>query len=347
VRFGLGDYTNSKAAELAFHEQIREKARKRINFIIMRIIFMGTPDFAVPSLEVLIKHQYQIVAVITAPDKPAGRGNQLMTSAVKDCALANNIPILQPTNLKDERFLEELRSYQADLQIVVAFRMLPEVVWNMPPKGTFNLHASLLPKYRGAAPINWAIIQGETETGLSTFFLRHEIDTGNIIFQAKEVILPEDNAGTLYEKLRFKGAELVLQTVKAIQSGNYPQIPQDLSQPALPAPKIFRETCEIDWKHKSTQEIHNFVRGLSPYPCAWTTLQEKNCKIFRTNPNIALYPLPEGFEQQKFSDKTYYTDNKNFLLFATADGWIGIEELQLEGKKRLEIKAFLAGNKLE
>jgi methionyl-tRNA formyltransferase len=312
----------------------------------MKIIFMGTPDFAVPGLEILVKNSLDVVAVITAPDKPAGRGNQLTTSAVKDCALQYNIPILQPANLKDATFLAELRNYQADLQIVIAFRMLPEVVWNMPSLGTFNLHASLLPKYRGAAPINWAIINGETETGATTFFLRHEIDTGNIIFQHKEPILPEDNVGTLYERLRFKGADLVLKTVQAIAAGNYPQIPQDLSIPATPAPKIFRETCEIDWKNKTTAEIHNFVRGLSPYPCAWTMLQGRNCKIYKTNSHFDRDLLPVGFSWESFTSATYFTDNKNMLLLATADGWIAIEELQTEGKKRLDIKSFLAGNKI-
>lgn len=303
---------------------------------------MGTPEFAVPSLKILIEKKYNVVAVITATDKPAGRGNQLLTSAVKDFALANKIPLLQPEKLKNPEFLEELRSYQADLQIVVAFRMLPEVVWNMPKYGTFNLHASLLPQYRGAAPINWAIINGETETGLSTFFLEHEIDTGKIIFQEKESILPEDDFGTLYTKLMQKGADLVAKTVQAIIDGNYPQISQDISLPTKLAPKIFKETCEIDWS-KTSLEIHNFVRGLSPVPTAWTTLLGKNCKIFKTKLDTSFQP--ENTQKGESDGLNYLTDNKKFLYIQTTDGFLAIEELQLEGKKRMDIRSFLAGNK--
>ena len=205
---------------------------------------MGTPEFAVPSLQILVENGFNVVAVITAPDKPKGRGQKLATSPVKDYAVSQNIPVLQPTNLKSPEFIEELRSYKANLQIVVAFRMLPEVVWDMPEIGTFNLHASLLPQYRGAAPINWAIINGEKETGVTTFFLKHEIDTGNIIFQEKEPIEEDDNVGDLYERLMAKGANLVLKTVKAIQQGDYPQLPQDESGEIKHAPKIFKETCE-------------------------------------------------------------------------------------------------------
>ncbi|MFN3316928.1 MAG: methionyl-tRNA formyltransferase, partial [Raineya sp.] len=235
----------------------------------MRIIFMGTPEFAVPSLQVLVENGYNIVGVVTAPDKPAGRGKQMQVSEVKQYALSQNLPILQPEKLKSPDFLAELQALKADLQVVVAFRMLPEVVWAMPPIGTFNLHASLLPKYRGAAPINWAIINGETETGVTTFFLQHEIDTGNIIFQEKEPISPTDTAGSLYQRLMHKGAKLVLKTVQTIEKGDVQTFPQvgEITH----APKIFRETCQIDWNKTST-EIYNFVRGLAPYPAAWTTL---------------------------------------------------------------------------
>ncbi|HEY8938012.1 MAG TPA: methionyl-tRNA formyltransferase, partial [Cyclobacteriaceae bacterium] len=233
----------------------------------LRIIFMGTPEFAVPSLEILIENKINVVAVITAPDKPQGRGQKIVCSPVKECALKHNVPVLQPTNLKAPEFLEELKSYNANLQIVVAFRMLPEVVWNMPSLGTFNLHASLLPQYRGAAPINWAIINGEKETGATTFFLKHEIDTGSIIYQFKEPIHENDNVGTLYERLMKNGAQLVLKTVKAIEAGTYPSVPQPHDVEIKHAPKIFKETCQINW-NQSAEQIRNFVRGLSPYPAA-------------------------------------------------------------------------------
>lgn len=307
----------------------------------MRIIFLGTPDFAVPSLEVLVKNKYNVVAVVTATDKRAGRGNKIQTSPIKDFAVANNIPVLQPPSLKAPEFLEELKGYQADLQIVVAFRMLPEAVWNMPSLGTFNLHASLLPNYRGAAPINWAIINGETETGISTFFLKHAIDTGNIIFQEKEPILPEDNVGTLYEKLKNKGGGLVLKTVQAIEKGDYPQTVQDLNQETPKAPKLFRETGQIDWVKTSVQ-VHNLVRGLSPIPTAWTTLNDKHCKIYKTSLDTPL--LPENVEDKHPGE--FVTDNKKYLYYKTNDGFIAIEELQIQGKKRMDIKSFLSGNKL-
>ncbi|HRG79892.1 MAG TPA: methionyl-tRNA formyltransferase, partial [Cyclobacteriaceae bacterium] len=231
----------------------------------LRIIFMGTPEFAVPSLEILVQNKFNVVAVITAPDKPQGRGQKLTPSPVKECALKYNLPVLQPTNLKSPEFQEELKSYHANLQVVVAFRMLPEVVWSMPAIGTFNLHASLLPQYRGAAPINWAIINGEKETGVTTFFLKHEIDTGSIIFQDKETILETDDAGSLYERLMHKGANLVLKTVQAIEQGDYPSRPQSEAMEIKHAPKIFKETCEINWNQPS-KKIIDFVRGLSPYP---------------------------------------------------------------------------------
>jgi methionyl-tRNA formyltransferase len=304
----------------------------------LKIIFMGTPEFAVPSLEILLQHNYTVVAVITAPDKPSGRGLKVMPSPVKEVALRYNVPVLQPTNLKAPEFIEELKSYQADLQIVVAFRMLPESVWNMPPIGTFNLHASLLPQYRGAAPINWAITNGETETGLTTFFLKHEIDTGNIIFQEKEPITEQDTAGSLYERLRQKGAGLVLKTVQAIENGNYPQVPQQMSETIKLAPKIFKETCEINWQQPS-RTIYNFIRGLSPYPTAWTLLNGKFCKIFASH-------VMENNAELSGNPGEYRSDGKQFLHIRTNDGWLAIDELQLEGKKKMGIEEFLRGNKL-
>jgi len=302
----------------------------------LRIIFMGTPEFAVSSLQKLVESGCNVVAAVTAPDKPAGRGLQLTPSPVKHYAVSQGIPVLQPEKLKNPSFLEELRSYQADLQVVVAFRMLPEVVWNMPPKGTFNLHASLLPQFRGAAPINWAIINGETETGVTTFFLEHEIDTGNIIFQETEPIHYEDNVGSLYERLMHKGAELVVRTVNAVEAGNYPQLPQSQSEVLKAAPKIFKETCEINW-NQPTEAVRNFIRGLSPYPAAWTTLNGKLCKIYKSSVATQI-PTDNG--------NHLFTDNKHLLLFKTADGWLSIDELQLEGKKRMGIEEFLRGTKV-
>lgn len=300
---------------------------------------MGTPEFAVPSLEILVANKFNVVAVITAPDKPQGRGQKLTASPVKESALTHNIPILQPVNLKAPEFIDELKSYQANLQVVVAFRMLPEVVWAMPEFGTFNLHASLLPQYRGAAPINWAIINGEKETGATTFFLKHEIDTGSIIFQAKEPIDETDNVGTLYERLMHKGAALVLKTVKAIEQGNYPSIPQDLSVEIKHAPKIFKETCEINWDQPS-KKIVDFIRGLSPYPTAWTRLNGKTYKVFKGQ-------LSTVDSRQLTVDRgPLRTDNKTHLDIKTADGWVAIQELQPEGKKRMTIEEFFRGNKL-
>ena len=303
----------------------------------MKIIFMGTPEFAVASLEILIENKLNVVAVITAPDKPQGRGQKVLHSPVKACALQHNIPVLQPTNLKSPEFLTELRSYQADLQIVVAFRMLPEVVWSMPPLGTFNLHASLLPQYRGAAPINWAIINGEAETGVTTFFLQHDIDTGSIIFQEREPIHDDDNAGTLYERLMNRGAALVLKTVQAIEAGQYAAMPQPDGIEIRHAPKIFKETCEISWNQASAR-IRNFVRGLSPYPAAWTNIASRHFKIFRVS--LAKH-ADTGQQPGEFT-----TDNKDYLYIKTADGWISVDELQPEGKKRMHIQEFLRGNTL-
>lgn len=298
---------------------------------------MGTPEFAVPSLDILVAHGHEVVAVITAPDKPQGRGQKIVYSPVKEAALKHQIPVLQPTNLKSPEFLDELRQYQADLQVVVAFRMLPEVVWSMPRLGTFNLHASLLPQYRGAAPINWAIIEGEQETGITTFFLQHEIDTGNLLFQEKEPIHDDDDVGTLYTRLMNKGAALVLKTVNAIQQGSYSPQPQPTDMPLKHAPKIFKETCEIHWDKPATQ-VRNFIRGLSPYPAAWCRIGERTFKIYKTT----FIDHAEGAHHVG----DYITDNKNYLYFKTAAGWLSIDELQPEGKKRMNIQEFFRGNKL-
>lgn len=301
----------------------------------LKIIFMGTPEFAVPSLEILVSNDINVVAVITAPDKPKGRGKKLGTSPVKDFAVAHDLPVLQPTNLKSPEFQAQLASYQADLQVVVAFRMLPEAVWDMPRLGTFNLHASLLPQYRGAAPINWAIINGEKETGATTFFLKHEIDTGNIIFQEKEVIREDDNVGSLYERLMHKGAELVLKTVKAVQSGDYPQLPQISDQPLRAAPKLFPETCEINWEQPAHQ-VRDFVRGLSPYPGAWTMHDGKKFKIFEVSITDESSKQPTG--------KLFASNGT--ILVNTAEGELEILELQAEGKKRMKSQDYLRGNEL-
>jgi methionyl-tRNA formyltransferase len=303
----------------------------------LRIIFMGTPEFAVPALEILVENKLNVVAVITAPDKPQGRGQKLSYSPVKECALKHNLAVLQPTNLKSPEFLEELKSYNANLQIVVAFRMLPESVWAMPSIGTFNLHASLLPQYRGAAPINWAIINGEKETGVTTFFLRHEIDTGSIIFQEKEIIHEDDTVGTLYERLMQKGAGLVLKTVKAIEANNYPSEPQPQHVEIKHAPKIFKETCEVNW-NQPTKKIIDFVRGLSPYPAAWTKLNDKVYKIFKCS--------AVNGQQSTVDTGLLTTDNKTYLHIKSSDGFVSIEEFQPEGKKRMTVVDFFRGNKI-
>ncbi|HXU28896.1 MAG TPA: methionyl-tRNA formyltransferase [Bacteroidia bacterium] len=306
----------------------------------MRIVFMGTPQFAVESLKVLVENKYNVVGVITSPDKPAGRGQQVQQSAVKQFAVQHNLHVLQPTNLKDEGFLQELKSLQADLQIVVAFRMLPESVWNMPPLGTYNLHASMLPQYRGAAPINWAIINGEKETGITTFKLQHEIDTGNILMQQKVTITPEMNAGQLHDILMMQGADLMLQTVKKIEQGNIVLTEQNkllANQQAKHAPKIFKDTCQINWNN-SLEDIYNLIRGLSPYPCAWTELnmgdKKTTFKIYQANKEEAQHSLSGG--QIK-------TDNKTFLKIAAKGGFIDVTELQMAGKKKLLTTEFLKG----
>ena len=303
----------------------------------LRIIYMGTPEFAVPSLDILVANGWNIVAVITAPDKPKGRGRKLVGSPVKEAAVGHRIPILQPNNLKSPEFIEELKSYRADLQVVVAFRMLPEIVWNMPPLGTFNLHASLLPDYRGAAPINWAIINGETKTGVTTFFLKHEIDTGNIIFQEEEAILPLDNFGSLYEKLMHRGARLVQKTIEHIAQDTIDLKEQDETKAVHHAPKLTKETGEIDWTQSATT-IHNLVRGLSPFPATWTRIKDKTCKIYSTK------VLPENLPGKVAGE--YWTDGKKELHFQTGENILSILELQLEGKKRLGIEEFLRGFKL-
>ncbi len=300
----------------------------------MRIVFMGTPDFAVASLKELVEHGQQVVGVVTATDKYGGRGGKkLIESAVKKYAQEQQIKVLQPSNLKSEAFLQELKDLNADLQVVVAFRMLPEVVWNMPPLGTFNLHGSLLPKYRGAAPINWAIINGEQNTGVTTFFLKHAIDTGDIIFQESLPIAPNDTAGSLHDKMMHLGAKVVLKTVQAIANNTVQSLPQNDSE-ACDAPKIFKETCEINTK-MDVQKAYDFVRGMSPYPAAWTTLDDKMFKIFDCNPVLAERQTSELFE----------TDQKSYLRMWFTDGYLSLNEVQLQGKKRMQIKEFLNGYK--
>ncbi len=307
----------------------------------LKIVFMGTPEFAVPMLEVLVNSTHEVVGVITAPDKPAGRGMQLMESDVKKCAKQHSLHILQPEKLKNETFLAELKALNADLFVVVAFRMLPEVVWSMPPMGTINLHASLLPQYRGAAPINWAVINGEKETGVSTFFIQQEIDTGKIIFQEKIAIREDENVGELYAELMQLGAIVLGKTVDAIADGNYPQIPQDHITDIQHAPKIFKETCKIDWS-KDVDYNHNFIRGLSPYPAAYTLLEGKVFKIYRAEKIHSV----ESRSGDSAEGSSYITDGKTFLRFRCSNGMIEVKECQLEGKKKMSVEEFLRGNKL-
>jgi methionyl-tRNA formyltransferase len=300
-----------------------------------RIIFMGTPEFAVASLDAIHRAGYPIVAVITAPDKPAGRGMQLTESAVKKYAREKGLPILQPEKLKAPVFLDELRSLAADLQIVVAFRMLPEVVWNMPPMGTINLHGSLLPQYRGAAPINWAIINGETGTGVTTFKLQHDIDTGNILLQERMPIGADETAGELHDRMKETGARLLVRTIDGIVAGTLTAKPQENRPDLRHAPKIFTETCRIDWA-KSTDSIYNLIRGLSPFPAAFTHLDGKLLKIYRAVKEPAGPNVPPGQVE---------TDNRSWLRWSTADGYIRVTELQLEGKRRMNVDEFLRGYK--
>lgn len=299
----------------------------------LRIVFMGTPDFAVPSLRILVQNGYKVAGVVTATDKYGGRGKkQLLESPVKKYAVEQGIPVLQPKNLKSPEFQEDLRALNANLQVVVAFRMLPETVWDMPEYGTFNLHGSLLPRYRGAAPINWAVINGDTETGVTTFFIRHEIDTGDVLLQEKMPIGPNETAGEVHDRMMMLGAETVLKTVQAIESGNYHLQKQDDAQ-ATKAPKLFRETCEIDFD-QPVEKVHNFVRGLSPYPAAWTTLEGKQLKILRAHYKKADVEATPG---------TFRSDNKSWIKIAALDGWLVIEELQLQGRKRMKANDFLNG----
>lgn len=313
----------------------------------LRIVFMGTPDFAVESLRILVENNYNIVGVITMPDKPAGRGHKIQYSAVKKYAVEHNLPVLQPEKLKDEAFLNDLKALKADLQIVVAFRMLPEVVWDMPPMGTFNLHGSLLPMYRGAAPINWAIINGEKETGVSTFFLTHEIDTGKIILQEKTPISETDNAGVIHDRLMEIGSRLVKETVDLIldnkaESTSQNEFFQDESELKF-APKIFKETCRIDW-NKDLLDIHNHIRGLAPYPCAWTELKSENGTI--TSP-VKIQEAYYEKAEHSISFGSIVTDNKSEIKVACKDGYIFITQLQLPGKKSMATQDFLRGYKFE
>jgi len=311
----------------------------------MRIIFMGTPEFAVESLRVLVDNNFEVVGIVTMPDKPAGRGHKLQFSPVKQFALDRNLKLLQPEKLKDEAFLDELQSLKADLQIVVAFRMLPEVVWNMPKYGTFNLHASLLPQYRGAAPINWAIINGEKETGATTFFLTHEIDTGKIILQEKLAIEEAENAGSVHDRLMLMGAKLVKQTVELLQAGKTDAIDQSqfITHELVlkSAPKIFKETCKIDFSW-NVDKVHNFVRGLSPHPTAWAEINFPNqpetlvTKIYETEKEIIAHDTLIG---------TVLTDGKKYAKIALKDGFIHLKSVQIAGKKRMDIGELLRGMK--
>lgn len=300
---------------------------------------MGTPDFAVESLKAICAAGYDVVAVVTMPDKPAGRGQKVQKSPVKICAEELGIPVLQPEKLKDESFVEQLRSYKADIQVVVAFRMLPEVVWNMPPLGTYNLHASLLPQYRGAAPINWAVMNGDKQTGVSTFKLKHEIDTGDVLMQRSIDILPDDDAGTVHDNLMMLGARTIVDTLREIEKGNVTLKAQSLmseGEELRPAPKIFKEDMKIDW-NMSTMLIHNKVRGLSPYPAAWTETvdakgQPVSIKVFKTS-----------YADKHLAPGQISTDGKSYITVGTADGSLNIESLQMAGKKRMDVKSFLQG----
>ncbi len=301
----------------------------------MRIIFLGTPDFSVPSLDAIVKAGHEVVAVVTMPDKPAGRGMQLQQSAVKKYAVENNIKVLQPVKLKDPEFIAELQSLNADLQVVIAFRMLPQIVWQMPKFGTLNLHASLLPDYRGAAPINWAIINGETKTGVSTFFLKHEIDTGDVLLTKEVAITPTMNAGELHDLLMQVGAETVVKSLALIENGNTKGTPQGDDNNKM-APKIFKEHCLINF-NQSGQNIYNLIRGLSPYPAAFTHFDNKILKVYESTFEATNHQEPIG---------KMMSDNKTFLKVACQDGYINLLQIQLEGKKRMKVDEFLRGNKI-
>ncbi len=303
----------------------------------LRIIFMGTPEFAVASLDALMKAGFNIIAVITAPDKPAGRGMQLTETAVKKYAVAHRLKTLTPEKLKAPSFLDELQSLNADLQVVVAFRMLPELVWNMPPMGTINLHASLLPQYRGAAPINWAVINGEKETGVTTFKLKQEIDTGDILLQESFLIGEDETASDIHDRMKDIGAALLVKTVQGLSAGSLSEMPQDKQEPLHHAPKIFTETCKIDW-NKPVNEIYNLIRGLSPYPTAFTYLNDKMLKVYKSQ-KLLTTPLSEPGNME--------TDNKTFIRFSGIDGYIVLKEIQLEGKKKMLSEDFLRGYRFE
>ena len=311
----------------------------------LKIVFFGTPDFAVESLSRLVDGGYNVVAVVTMPDKPAGRGRQLQQSDVKRYAVEHGLPVLQPVSLKDEAFIEELRGYGAQLFIVIAFRMLPEAVWQMPPLGTFNLHASLLPRYRGAAPINWAVMNGDTETGVTTFFLKHEIDTGDVIQQRSCPIDRHDDVEAVHDRLMVMGADMVLETVDAIIEGTVKPIPQDqmltTSQQPTPAPKIFKDTCRIDWT-RPAEALYNHIRGLSPYPAAWTVLKDENGNEVTT---IKVYKTgePEPFGGYPHPVPGTIKADRKTVRIACADGWLQILTLQQSGKKRMDTDAFLRG----
>jgi len=312
----------------------------------VRILFMGTPEFAVASLHILVENNYSIVGVVTAPDKPAGRGKMLRQSAVKEYALKHNLTILQPTNLKDPDFISQLKAFKADLQIVVAFRMLPEIVWNMPQLGTFNLHASLLPQYRGAAPINWAIINGETRTGVTTFFLDKEIDTGHIIFSESTNISTTETAGDLHDRLMRIGSQLVLKTTNAISMGEIKPIPQEkvltIETDLKHAPKLNKENCRIKWDDKG-ENIYNLIRGLSPYPAAYTFLLKQDKKEL----NLKIFNSRFEFSQNTIETGRIESDCKTYLKIKCSNGWLFLEEIQLEGKKRMKIIDFLRGFKID
>lgn len=304
----------------------------------MRIIYMGTPEFAVPSLKILVENGYNIVGVITATDKYGGRGGKkLIESDVKKYALSQGLNILQPKNLKNPEFVEEVRALKADLQIVVAFRMLPEVIWNMPPNGTYNLHGSLLPRFRGAAPIHWAVITGAEETGVTSFKLKHEIDTGDLLLQEKTKISDTDTTGDVYERLMHIGAGVVLKTVKAVEKGDINLLPQNSSLVSK-APKIFHETCQIDWT-QSAREVYNLIRGLNPFPTAWTTIDGLECKILKSGISDE--------ENINHPPGTIITDNKRYLKIACNDGYLAILELKMQGKKKMDIKSLLNGYEIK
>ena len=302
----------------------------------MRIVFMGTPEFAVASLKALVNSNHDIVGVITAPDRPQGRGKKIGVSAIKAYALLNKLKVLQPDNLKDELFIKELLALKADLQIVVAFRMLPEIIWSMPVRGTFNLHASLLPDYRGAAPINWALINGETKTGVTTFFLDNKIDTGKIILQKKEIIDENDDFGTLYNRLMHKGAVLILETIALIEMGSVKALPQINVNSCHLAPKIFKKNCEIKWKQDANQ-IVNFVRGMSPYPAAWCRFNNDILKVFHVN----------KINKNNLDPGEFKSDGRKYLHIGTQTFDLNVNSLQIQGKKRMDIEEFLRGYRME